>query len=121
MLLLLKPHPGSFLKFFVTGTRGNRMYFLSKGTARVTKKQDDGEYKTVSIITEGNGFGEIALVNSHAKRTATVTSMTYCEVYVLKKKDIDRVLQGNPIAQAEIKRKALEIWLGLLVRLCFFV
>ncbi len=78
---------------FITGSRGNRMYFLNKGTARVTINN-----KTLAIITEGNAFGEIALVNSQARRSATVTSMTYCEVYVLKRKDIDRVLSGHPKA-----------------------
>ena len=78
---------------YTIGARGNRMYFINKGTCSVSVKG-----ATIAVLTDGSSFGEIALIHAKTRRSATVTSMTYCELYILKKKDIDKVLSGTPEA-----------------------
>tara|TARA_B110000285_G_C15002043_1_gene551916 strand:- start:242 stop:667 length:426 start_codon:yes stop_codon:yes gene_type:complete len=59
------------------GEPGNDMYFLSKGDCAVNIKDASGRlHVAVSLLTEGDHFGEISLLY-RCKRTATVVSRNY--------------------------------------------
>jgi cGMP-dependent protein kinase len=82
-------------------------YLIGSGKVKVTKQN-----KVVRILEDEDFFGEIALLNN-TKRTATVTAITDCEIYVIPKDSFDVILDkqvldllGNNI---ELRDSSLEI------------
>jgi len=80
---------------------GDCMYFISSGAVRV-----DLEPEQV-VIGTGAFFGEMAIVNQ-APRMATVSSVAYCDLLVLYKRDFDALARVEPEIRSEIERVALE-------------
>ncbi|MBF0445134.1 MAG: cyclic nucleotide-binding domain-containing protein, partial [Magnetococcales bacterium] len=73
------------------GEVGEEMYFLSHGTVEVLTA--DGQ--SIAKLRTGSFFGELALLE-HGKRMATVRANTYCDLYILGKKDFTHVVATNP-------------------------
>jgi voltage-gated potassium channel len=99
--LHLKPivfTPGEFV--FRSGDVGDNMYFVIKGELNAIS--NDGN-KVLAGFTGGDYFGEIALFKN-VPRTANVISLTYCDLYALKKDSFDYVLTKYPSFEDEIKR-----------------
>ena len=88
---LLKP---IFIKqgeaIFHEGDQGDSFYMIVSGEAEVKK----GE-KVMTILGNGEVFGEMALLNSET-RSATVVAHTDMEVYQLKQEHFDDVLLKSP-------------------------
>ncbi len=75
------------------------MYFLCKGSAEVCS----GDGKTVyKALHDGEFFGEVALLTSQ-RRTASVRTVGYCEVFVLTRADLNTVLTKFPKFKKRIK------------------
>lgn len=91
--------------FFVVrkGEIGNDMYFVSRGELNVVT--DDGN--VVFTFRDGGFFGEIALLFD-TKRTATIVSRTYCDMFILTKDDFKKVLRQFPEQSKGIKEIAKE-------------
>jgi len=101
----LKPavfSPGE--KIVVYGDVGNELYFLQKGVCLVTDKE---ETKIFTVLTSGSFFGEYALLFSQ-KRSATVSAVTYCDLFVLSKEDFESVLLEFPEFRRIIKREGIK-------------
>lgn len=49
-------------------------------------------YFQISVLNEGQTFGELALLNADNRRNATVTCVTKCVFGVLDKRNFDRSL-----------------------------
>ncbi|MFT3809305.1 MAG: cation:proton antiporter [Micropepsaceae bacterium] len=81
------------------GTMGREMYFLVSGEVDVTTPQ--GAVR----LTPGAFFGEVALLNN-ARRNADVTAVSFCELLLLRKRDLDALMSGQPALKAEIKARA---------------
>lgn len=65
------------------GTRGDSMFVLARGTARVVRSVADGApAQTVAILHEGSVFGELSLLTG-ARRSATVLATTDCDLLEL--------------------------------------
>jgi CRP-like cAMP-binding protein len=56
---------------------------------------------------EGCFFGEVALLKA-CPRTANIRAATHCDIRVLKKKDLDRILTSFPDMKERLRRKAEE-------------
>jgi CRP-like cAMP-binding protein len=63
--------------------------------------------EVVSSLGEGSFFGEIGLL-IEAKRTASIRAATYCDLFVLSKKDLEKVLKVFPEQKARIVGMAEE-------------
>jgi voltage-gated potassium channel len=61
----------------------------------------------LNTITEGDFFGEIALLFSQP-RTASVRAVDYCDLYTLDKDTFDRVLSRYPDFTAHIRDMAYQ-------------
>lgn len=85
------------------GEIGTDMYFISRGELNVVN--DDGI--VVFTLRDGGFFGEIALLYD-TKRTATIVSRTYCDMFILTKDDFKRVLRQFPEQSKGIKEIAKE-------------
>jgi CRP-like cAMP-binding protein len=93
------------------GDVGTEMYFISQGIVDVLKTEDNplggtAIEKKVATLKEGAFFGEIALL-LQSTRAATIRAQTYCDLYVLRKADLDRVLKSFPGERDIIVRKGM--------------
>ncbi len=87
LLMALKPKTYAPDGYIVrAGETGDRIFFLSKGNA-VVISEDGTEYDT---LEEGDYFGIMSLILGE-KRTASVKSLTYCEMFELSDHDFLRL------------------------------
>lgn len=101
--LHLKPvilTPGDFV--FKEGDEGHEMYFVVNGRLEVLLGKSE---KILGILSDGDFFGEIALF-SNVPRTASVRSLTYCDLYTLSRNRFDHVVAKFPEIGKQIKAKA---------------
>jgi voltage-gated potassium channel len=77
------------------GETGDSMYFIAAGEVEV-----DVAPKPF-VLGAGDFFGELALLH-HQARTATVTSITECQLLILEAHDLDRLIQDNPQLRDEL-------------------
>lgn len=68
------------------GDFGDRVYAILQGRVLISKKSITEGQKKVAILTEGDYFGEIAVIRS-IKRTARVSTITPCTFLTISAKD----------------------------------
>lgn len=84
-LLVLQDAPaGSVL--FKAGEPGTAMYFIDHGRVRINVTDADGQDVTLALLTDGDFFGEMAMVDGQA-RSATATAAEDTRVAVLTRED----------------------------------
>jgi len=86
---------------FKEGDTGNEMYFVIKGKLNVISGKEE-----ISVLTDGDFFGEIALFADNKRRTASVKSESYSDLYRLDKDLFDEVLKHYPQIAEHIKEIA---------------
>lgn len=89
------------------GERGDKFFIVASGRAEATKRGPNGENVRLRVITEGDYFGEIALLEAKP-RTATVRAMTACTLLSLARPQFETLLQGSPTLLADLRRSATE-------------
>jgi len=90
--------PGEII--FQEGEEGDCAYFIQSGEVEVIHV-DNGREKIVASLTEGQYFGEIALITSHP-RNATVRAVNATKLAVLGKKNFLTMLNLIPSARNDI-------------------
>lgn len=90
------------------GEVGKEMYVVSRGRLQVVG--DNG--KTVlAILRPGSYFGEISVLNmgnAGNRRTASVKSVGYSDLFCLSKKDLWDVLKDYPAARVKLEAIAVK-------------
>lgn len=86
------------------GNWGNEMYFLKRGLVQVFSEKTGSIYRNMEA---GTFFGEIALVYKQ-RRTASILTLTYCELFVLHKDDFKKVLEHYPDFASHVIKIAKE-------------
>lgn len=81
---------------------GHEMYFVKRGQLQAFSEKTG---KVYSLLVAGSFFGEIALLYN-SRRTASVKTLTYCELFVLYKEDFDKVLENYPQFSEKVKKIA---------------
>ena len=79
---------------FMEGDEGNSMYIIKRGKIKVLKTSEDGKEKILSIFSEGDFLGEMAILDSE-RRSATCEAMEEVEVYALYKEDFMELVKNN--------------------------
>lgn len=85
---------------------GHEMYIVSRGILEVVT--DEGK-TVVATLKAGSYFGEISVLNvglAGNKRTASVRSVGYSDLFCLNKQDLWDVLKNYPNAEARIRARA---------------
>lgn len=82
-----------------TGAMGREMYFIVSGEVEV--KTARGPVR----LGAGSFFGEVALL-MNTRRNADIVATTFCELMLLRKRDLDALLAQQPALQAEIEARA---------------
>merc|ERR1711865_623982 len=85
------------------GTKERIMFILNKGRVHVEKNTKDQGVKILASLSDGSYFGEQALLFG-TFRNATVRSLSFCNVCVLKKVDVDGVLDKYPADRIMLKK-----------------
>jgi CRP-like cAMP-binding protein len=76
-------------------------YIIAKGAAQVLVEDENDEIREARSETEGNYFGEIALITGGI-RTAWVVASGDVEVFVLAKSDVETYLMTIPALAKKI-------------------
>jgi CRP-like cAMP-binding protein len=80
---------------FAKGEPGNSMMAVLSGRVTITAPSPDGRQVVLSILREGEVFGEIALLDGK-ERTADAKATMDCELLVVARHDFLSVLRHQP-------------------------
>ena len=83
------------------GDVGRQLLIVATGKVVLYTRATSGHPKLIETVTEGDFFGEIALVDDRP-RTATVKSLFFSELLLLKRADFNSFLLSNPSLKVEI-------------------
>ena len=86
------------------GEIGKEIYFISHGTVEIVS--DDGS-KVHGTLEAGDYFGDLSLL-LREKRTASVRSTTYCEIFALTDKEFNRIRKEYPEFKDVLKKSSAE-------------
>lgn len=80
---------------FHRGEPGDAMYLIEKGRVRISLKDTDGHDATLAEMNDGDFFGEMSLLDGHA-RSADATTSVDCRLAVLSRADFRSFLRKDP-------------------------
>jgi len=87
------------------GQIGDKFYIIKTGTVEVTAKEASGVQKHLALLTSGDYFGEIALLEK-VPRTASCIARGEVEVISVSKEDFDAVVKSHFELAGKIDRAA---------------
>jgi CRP-like cAMP-binding protein/Zn-dependent protease len=87
------------------GERGDKLYLIAEGRAEVSTKSASGTLP-LSLLYEGEIFGEIALLSPGGTRQATVTALTPALCLVLHEEDFRLLLDEHRTVKESFQRAA---------------
>ncbi|MEB3341919.1 ion transporter [Okeania sp.] len=105
IVMVLKPEilpPNEYI--IREGKWGNEMYFIRRGAVQAFSEKTGTVYR---IMEAGTFFGEIAILYEK-QRTASVKTLTYCELFILYKDDFKKVLEHYPEFADHVQKIAEE-------------
>lgn len=80
---------------------GDTLYVILRGRVKVAIFGDDGKEVTLSSLTEGDFFGEMAVLDQEP-RSATVIAEEECELLSLQRDDFTRAIEMDPGISASL-------------------
>ena len=86
------------------GEMGKEIYFISHGKVEIISGKDE---KLHGSLEDGEYFGDLSFLLKE-KRTASVRTATYCEVFVLSSEDFDRIKKEYPEFKDVLKKASAE-------------
>lgn len=89
------------------GDLGDKFYLIVRGEVTVDKLMLDGTFKHLTVMRDGDTFGEIALLKS-TPRTATVKTQTECLFLSLQREAFFKLLEMRPALRDKVNATAEE-------------
>ncbi len=74
---------------FHEGDAGDSLHIIDLGRVAVQTATPNGDVVTLTVLGVGSSFGEQALIDPLARRTATVVALEACETRVLHRAEFD--------------------------------
>ncbi|HPN38726.1 MAG TPA: Crp/Fnr family transcriptional regulator [Melioribacteraceae bacterium] len=100
---------------------GSALFIIVEGKVKVSRTSADGREVILSILSDSDFFGEMAILDGQA-RSATVTAIEDTELFIIQRAEFLDLLQTHPeiavsllqvltrrLRQADIKIKALSL------------
>jgi CRP/FNR family cyclic AMP-dependent transcriptional regulator len=81
---------------FHEGDLGDSVHLLATGRVAVRTTTPDGDSVTYAVAGPGEAFGELALLSSDHRRTATVVALEDSETLVLRREQFERIRARHP-------------------------
>jgi len=89
---------------FAKDDPGSSLFAILEGTVKITVPSADGHDAVFNLMTKGDIFGEIALLDG-SPRTADAVAITDCDMFVIERRDFLPLVREEP----EIAVKLIEI------------
>jgi CRP/FNR family transcriptional regulator, cyclic AMP receptor protein len=84
-------------KIFEIGDAAQAAFAVLSGEIEIQGKNDKGEMVTFTLVKRGEMFGELALMQPDAKRTATAVAKSDCEVMTVgRDKVMEKMDRADP-------------------------
>ncbi|MBU1678047.1 MAG: Crp/Fnr family transcriptional regulator [Bacteroidetes bacterium] len=74
---------------------GNALFVIVTGKVKVSRNSDDGREVILSILSESDFFGEMALLDGNA-RSASVTALEKSDIFIIQREHFLDLLQQYP-------------------------
>ena len=74
---------------------GDSLFIIKEGKVKITRLSEGGKEVILSILGEGEFFGEMSLLDGES-RSANVIALSDCEVFVLKRDKFLNILKTTP-------------------------
>lgn len=87
------------------GDVGSTMYIIVPGKVEVTKASDNGQPIRLAVLSDGDHFGEIAILRS-VTRTATIRTLLPCILLTLSRAHFDYLIERAPELRAKLNEIA---------------
>jgi monovalent cation:H+ antiporter, CPA1 family len=91
-------HPGEVIA--AKGERGSAMYFVASGVLEVRGLEHE------VMLSNGQFFGELALVAPTRRRTTEVVARSFCRLLTLSRRDFRRLAKKDPELERSIRAAA---------------
>jgi CRP/FNR family transcriptional regulator, cyclic AMP receptor protein len=78
--------------FFSQGDKGDCVFYLQKGRAKLTVISEVGKEATIALLGAGDFLGEESVAAVAGLRLATATAMTACTALKIERKEMIRVI-----------------------------
>jgi CRP/FNR family cyclic AMP-dependent transcriptional regulator len=82
-------------QIFAKGDPGNSMMAVLRGRVTITAPSQDGRQVVLTVMRDGDVFGEIALLDGK-ERTADATAATDCELLIVPRRSLFSLLERRP-------------------------
>ena len=82
------------VRVFHEGDTTDACYIVREGDLRVTREHSDGRAIALATLGPGDIFGELAMLDG-GSRSASVETITDCELLALPASDVRRVIAGH--------------------------
>ncbi len=93
-LSVLRRYPKNTI-LFIEGDESTHLYVIKEGKVSVSVAGEDGREVVLNHMSEGEYFGELALLDGKP-RSATVRTITQCEVIAVSRNSFQDLLRTNP-------------------------
>jgi CRP/FNR family transcriptional regulator, cyclic AMP receptor protein len=80
---------------FRKGAAGSGLLAVMRGKVRISADGPDGDQIILTIVGEGEVFGEMALLDNK-ERSADATALTNCELLAIDRRDFVPFVRANP-------------------------
>lgn len=85
------------------GDLGENLYVIVRGKVEVLKMSHDGQKTRLAVLTDGDYFGEIALLKA-IPRTATVRTITHCVFITMHRRHFLDLLKNSPELRQKVEQ-----------------
>lgn len=90
------------------GSAGDCLYLVKRGAVRVEKMRD-GKSLVLAELGPGTFFGEMSLILEDAPHSATVTAKENCEILLIRRLDLEIILNWNTALGMRIWRTFAQV------------
>ncbi len=87
--------------------RPDKFYFIDKGSVKVSITNDEGKEIILAVLTEGEYFGEMALIDGQP-RSADVKTREKTTLHIIFREDFDRIFKENSKITASLLHKTTQ-------------
>ncbi|MCK5237134.1 MAG: cyclic nucleotide-binding domain-containing protein [Deltaproteobacteria bacterium] len=91
---------------FNDNEKGEDMYIIKKGEVKACKTAPDGELFTLTLMKEGDIFGEMSFLDGRP-HSATIIAIGDLEVFVVNRDDFEGIVETSPWAVYKFLRNVV--------------
>jgi CRP-like cAMP-binding protein len=98
------------------GHSDDRLHVIVNGAVAVAKRQPGGEFLNLNVLTRGDLVGELAFMDARP-HYATLRAMGNTRVLSVKRDELERMLETEPVIVYRVMRAIFRVVHGILHRM----